>query len=90
MNPVRQYFLPVLTAIALLAAVIWWWKAGKTDAVPISAPAVGGPALQLVERLKNIKIDTAFLDDPQFLNLEATPKPSLEGLQKGRSNPFRK
>lgn len=90
MNPVRKYFIPVLMAILLFAVVIWWWRAGDASAVPISAPAIGGPALQLVERLKNIKIDTAFLDDPQFLNLEATPKPSLAGLQKGRSNPFRK
>ena len=45
-------------------------------------------SLELVDRLKKISIDTSFFEDESFLNLESSPKPSLEGIQKGRPNPF--
>jgi len=44
--------------------------------------------LQLVKRLQNIKTDTSFFNDQQFLGLETAPKTDISGLQKGRSNPF--
>ena len=74
--------------LVLIAAVVWWWRSGSVAAVPISTAGTSGPTLELVERLRNLKIDTSFFDDQQFLDLEASPKTSLEGLQKGRSNPF--
>lgn len=75
--------------LVLAAAGIWWWaSSGGTGGVPISASGTSGPTLQLVGRLKDIKIDTSFFNDPQFLNLEAAPKTDITGLQKGRSNPF--
>ncbi len=75
--------------LILVVAGIWWWmSSGGTGGVPISASGTSGPTLQLVERLKDIKIDTSFFNDPQFLNLEAAPKTDITGLQKGRSNPF--
>ena len=51
-------------------------------------PSLGKTTLELLEHLKTIKIDTSFFDDQQFTDLEAIPSPSLEGLQKGRPNPF--
>lgn len=45
-------------------------------------------SLELVDRLKKISIDTSFFEDEGFLGLESSPKPSLEGIQKGRPNPF--
>jgi len=41
-----------------------------------------------VEALKKITIDTSFFSDPQFLDLQESPTPSLENIEKGRSNPF--
>lgn len=50
--------------------------------------AMAASSLELVERLKKLSIDTSFFEDETFLNLESSPKPSLEGIQKGRPNPF--
>ena len=79
----------IAIVLILVAAGIWWWiSSGGTGGVIINTSGTSGPTLQLVERLKNIKIDTSFFNDQQFLNLEAAPKTDIMGLQKGRSNPF--
>ena len=75
--------------LVLVAAGIWWWtQSGGTEGVPINTSGTSGPTLRLVERLQNIKIDTSFFNDQQFLGLEAAPKTDITGLAKGRSNPF--
>jgi len=75
--------------LVLLAAGIWWWtQSGGTGGIPINVAGTSGPTLQLVKRLQNIKIDTSFFNDQQFLGLETAPKTDISGLSKGRSNPF--
>lgn len=79
----------IAVVLILVVAGIWWWmSSGGTGGVPINTSGTSGPTLRLVDRLKNIKIDTSFFNDPQFLNLEAAPKTDITGLQKGRPNPF--
>ncbi len=39
-------------------------------------------------KLKVLKIDTSFFADSEFSNLQESPKPNLDAVQKGRSNPF--
>lgn len=73
----------------LIVAGIWWWtQLGGTGGVPINTAGTSGPTLRLVERLQNVKIDTSFFNDQQFLDLEAAPKTDITDLSKGRSNPF--
>lgn len=92
----KKYFIPALVLLALLVAITWWWRStgarGELGAILVSTTIseTGGQALRLVERLKNIKIDTAFFNDQQFLDLESAPKTDITGIPKGRSNPFRK
>lgn len=76
--------------IVLLAGAAWWLMSSGGDEVALSRGGeTKGPALELVRRLQSVKIDTAFFNDAQFLELEAAPKTSLEGIQKGKTNPFR-
>ncbi len=51
-----------------------------------SAPT--DPALQLIQRLRKIKIDRSFFEDQRFLGLVPFTPPSLDGLKKGKANPF--
>ncbi|QQG42547.1 MAG: hypothetical protein HYW15_03535 [Candidatus Giovannonibacteria bacterium] len=75
--------------LILIAGAVWWLLSSGGGEVAISQGGeTEGPALELVRRLKNIKIDTAFFNDAQFLELEAAPKTSLEGVSKGKTNPF--
>ncbi|MDP3935213.1 MAG: hypothetical protein Q8Q46_03300 [Candidatus Giovannonibacteria bacterium] len=79
----------IAVVLILVVAGIWWWmSSGGTGGVAINTSGTSGPTLQLVERLQNIKIDTSFFNDQQFLSLEAAPKTDITGLAKGRSNPF--
>ena len=77
--------------IIVLAAMffVWrFWPAPAGQDVKISPSSAQGRALELVARLKAIEIDTSFLDDSEFLGLENFPKPSFDGLTRGRPNPF--
>ena len=75
---------------ALLVAAIggaYWYRTQMAQ--PLELPAAPtGTALELIERLCRIKIDTALFEDPRFTGLEPFPTPSLDGLQKGKFNPF--
>ena len=62
-------------------------KAKSYSQRPVPA-ANTASSLELVDRLNRISIDTSFFEDESFLSLESSPKPSLEGIQKGRPNPF--
>ena len=85
----KKNITTIITVLVLAAAGIWWWKSsGGTGGVQISVSGTSGPTLQLVKRLQNIKIDTSFFNDQQFLGLETAPKTDISGLSKGRSNPF--
>ncbi|OGF87206.1 hypothetical protein A3B19_03145 [Candidatus Giovannonibacteria bacterium RIFCSPLOWO2_01_FULL_46_32] len=90
MTMLNKNMITVVAILILIAGAVWWLLSSGGDEVAISQKGeTEGPALELVRRLKNIKIDTAFFNDAQFLELEATPKTSLEGISKGKTNPFR-
>lgn len=82
--------IPIVALILVGAAAFVWWYQGRSQNVqlPDSLSKVESPALELVERLKNIKINTAFFNDAQFAELESVPAPILENLPKGKTNPF--
>ena len=84
----RKNIETILIVLVLVGVFIWWYRTAGAPEVPISASGTSGPTLDLVERLKNVKIDTSFFNDQQFLDLEAAPKTDVTGLSKGRSNPF--
>lgn len=81
----------IITIVVLIAlvGVVWWYRTSINEAILITDQneSVKKP-LELVERLKKIQIKTSFFDDPQFLELEEMPRPSIEGIEKGRPNPF--
>lgn len=93
MELIKKYWVWILAALLVVSAFIWAPGFRSSDVVvspastKVITPASGSP-LDLVERLKKVKIDTSFFNDPQFLGLESSPKPSLGGLQKGKTNPF--
>lgn len=79
-----------LIIIVLLVASIGgaYWYRVKVEQ-PFQLPvAPTGTALDLIERLGKIKIDPAFFEDKRFMDLEPFPTPSLDGVQKGKINPF--
>ena len=93
MELIKKYWVWVLAALLVIAALIWTLGSQGGDVVvspaaPRTIALVPGSPLDLVERLKKVKIDTSFFNNPQFLDLESVPKPSLSGIQKGKSNPF--
>lgn len=89
MNAINKNTITGAIVLVLIAGAVWWLMSGDGEGVEIQQAGTEGPALELVRRLKNVKIDSAFFNDAQFLELEASPKTSLEGIQKGKTNPFR-
>lgn len=76
-------------SVALLLAIAgWWYWSQPFPDIQIAPSEARGKALELVERMKKIEIDTSFLDDQEFSSLESAPKPSFEGRERGRPNPF--
>jgi hypothetical protein len=82
--------LPFIIIIVAVAAVGGWWYYSSQSAatVQITPAGVGGPTLELVNRVKRIHIDTAFFQDPGFLALSENPPLDVSGFAKGRPNPF--
>jgi hypothetical protein len=79
-----------LVVVALLAGGGWYWYQNYyTPPVVVAPPAdLGGPTLELVERLRSVRIDTSLFSDPIFLQLAPAPALILENFTKGRTNPF--
>ena len=79
-----------IIVIVLLIAFIggaYWYRIKLAE--PFQLPeAPTGTALGLIDRLGKIKIDVLLFQDKRFLDLEPFPTPSLEGVQKGKINPF--
>ncbi len=78
-----------IVVLVLLAAIggSYWYR--TQIAQPLQLPqAPTGSALELIERLGKIKIDVSLFEDKRFTELEPFPTPSLEGVQKGKLNPF--
>lgn len=75
--------------IILLAAMggVYWYRARLAE--PLRLPEVPtGSALELIDRLSKIKIATDIFEDKRFLELEPFSMPSMEGISRGRINPF--
>lgn len=80
------WIIIILLLIASIGGAYWY---RMTLAQPFQLPEMPtGNALGLIERLGKIKIDVSFFEDTRFLNLDPFPTPSLEGVQKGKINPF--
>ncbi|KKT40961.1 MAG: hypothetical protein UW30_C0015G0032 [Candidatus Giovannonibacteria bacterium GW2011_GWA2_44_13b] len=77
----------IIIILAIIGVGIWWYQQSSIQVVQIS-PAVGGPVLEMVERIKKIHIDTAFFSDQQFLGFSESPDLDVAGLTTGRPNPF--
>lgn len=85
----NRNLISIIIIILAAAFFVWrFWPAPAGKDVKISPSSAQGRALELVARLRAIEIDTSFLDDPEFLGLEAFPKPSFDGLTRGKPNPF--
>ncbi len=76
----------VVVLVAAIGGVYWFRTALEAPLVLPQAPT--GSALELIDRLGKIKIDTSLFQDKRFLDLQPFPTPSLEGIQKGKINPF--
>ncbi len=82
----KENIITIIIVVVAVAAFFWWYRA-PSPGIQTNAQ-IDGPSLELVNKLRNIKIDTSFFDDPQFVVLDEAPELSLEGMQRGRTNPF--
>ena len=79
----------IIIIIILLTAMggVYWYRTRLAE--PLRLPEVPtGSALELIDRLGKIKIDTGIFEDKRFLELEPFPTPSIEGISRGKINPF--
>jgi hypothetical protein len=80
------WFILIAVLLGAIAGAYWY---RTTLARPFQLPeAPTGSAVELIDRLTKIKIDISFFEDSRFLNLDPFPTPSLEGVEKGKINPF--
>lgn len=85
----RKNILTLGLALVAVVALVWWYQTKSENVqLPENPSGKESPILELVGRLKKIKIDTSFFDDQEFANLEPRPKPNFENLTKGKINPF--
>lgn len=76
--------------VAILIAAIggaYWYRTNIAAPVELSETPTG-PALELIDRLNKINIDVSLFEDTRFTSLAEFPTPSLDGVQKGKINPF--
>lgn len=81
--------LSIFLIVILIAAIggAYWYRTKLSE--PARLPTVPtGSALDLIERLERIKIDTSLFGDERFSKLSGFALPSLDGVIKGRENPF--
>ncbi|MEK9175365.1 MAG: hypothetical protein AAB795_02105 [Patescibacteria group bacterium] len=80
------WFIIVILLVASIGGAYWYRV--KIEQ-PFQLPEVPiGAASELIERLGKIKIDLSLFEDKRFMDLDPFPIPSLEGVQKGKINPF--
>jgi hypothetical protein len=75
--------------VVLIGAIsgVYFYRSLFQSAAQYSASPTNS-ALQLINRLEKIKINRTFFDDPDYKVLQMYPQESLEGIEKGRSNPY--
>ncbi|MDO8523497.1 MAG: hypothetical protein Q7S12_04455 [bacterium] len=78
----------IIIVLLVIGGGIWWYQSSSTEVVQITPGPVSGPTLELVARIKNIKMDTSIFTDQQFLSFVSQPPLDVSGLTKGRPNPF--
>lgn len=76
----------VLILIAAIAGAYFYRSLFQSVAQYPASPT--NSALQLINRLERIKIDRNFFDNPDYSDLKTYPQESLDGIEKGRTNPF--
>ncbi len=76
----------VLVLIGSISGVYFYrsqfQKAAEYSAAPTNS------ALELINRLEQIKIDRTFFENPDYKALQVYPQESLDGIDNGRSNPY--
>jgi|SRR3989344_2311150 len=78
----------IIIVLLVIGGGIWWYQTNSTEVVQITPGPVSGPTLELVARIRNIKMDTSIFTDQQFLALVSQPVLDVSGLVTGRPNPF--
>ena len=76
----------VIVFLVVVIGGVYWYRTVLEDPARLP-PAPTGSALELIERLGNIKLDTAFFKDRRFLELTPFEPPSLD-IPRGNPNPF--
>ena len=79
----------LILIIALVASIggVYWYR--TTLERPAELPSVPtGSALELIERLHRINLDTMLFQDRAFLDLVSFVPPPIENLKLGNPNPF--
>lgn len=75
--------------MALLVAAIggaYWYRTALEEPARLPQEPTGS-ALELIERIERIKLDTAFFKDRRFVELTPFEPPSLD-IPRGNSHPF--
>lgn len=80
--------ITVIIIVVVAVGTAWLYLYSRPLGVQVAPTRERGQALELVERMKKIKIDTSFFEDAQFLGFEAAQELFLDGLAIGRPNPF--
>ncbi len=78
----------IIIVLLVIGGGIWYYQSTSNEVVQISPGPDSGPTLALVQRVKNIRIDTSIFTDQQFLALLSQPPLDVSMLAKGRPNPF--
>jgi hypothetical protein len=78
----------IIIVLLVIGGGIWWYQSTSNDVVQITPGPTSGPTLELVARVRAIKIDTSLFTDQQFTSLVSVPPLDVSGLSKGRINPF--
>ncbi|OGN16807.1 MAG: hypothetical protein A3C81_03120 [Candidatus Yanofskybacteria bacterium RIFCSPHIGHO2_02_FULL_46_19] len=78
----------IIVIVFLVAAIggVYWYRTALEEPARLP-PAPTGSALELIERIGRIKIDTAFFKDRSFLELVPQEPPALD-IPRGNPNPF--
>ncbi len=84
----KSTFFTILVVVLLsaISGVYFYRSLFQKSAEYGAAPT--NSALQLINRLQKIKIDRTFFDDPDYRSLQLYPQESLDGIEKGRLNPY--
>lgn len=78
----------IIIALLVIGGGFWYYQSTSNEVVQLTPGPSSGPTLELVARMRNIKMDTSIFTDQQFLSLVSQPPLDVSGLTTGRQNPF--